>query len=141
MKKVVFLFTLIGYSIFMLAFQTAPLPHSGNHPLIKFKDDKLEVMIDNQATDIQLKELAQLLKTQYKIDLNYENLNRKSNQKIKSLAIKVKTNDGYSGSASSDHHFRDAFVLYFYRDYKQTVSSTFGIGVEWKKDHLDFFEE
>ena len=88
------------------------------------KDDILIIINENWTID-SLNNTQNILKRKG-IDFQYSGLKFKSG-KIDSLSIKVNTNDGYKGSAStSESNLKDNFG--FFRNYDKKFKHQFAIG-------------
>ncbi|MBL7831140.1 MAG: hypothetical protein JNK41_08950 [Saprospiraceae bacterium] len=95
-------------------------------------DVTIKVMLTNNVTDAELKELRALLYDKRGFVLNWSNIIRE-NGKVKSMTISVDCNDGRFRSTASVDDFNDKKSIGFYRHYSDVMPAPFWIGVEERK--------
>ncbi len=94
-------------------------------------DVTIKIMLTNNVTESELKELRALLYDKRGFVLTWSNLTRE-NGKVKTLTISVDCNDGRFRSTATVDNFTDNKSIGFYRHYSDTMPAAFWIGVEEK---------
>lgn len=99
---------------------------SKTHPSLIEKSHKIEVIFNNKTN---FKQLVQIQKQLHKrnIDLVYKELEFDENNGLIKIDFKVNCNDGFKGSAASDHLTNNS-MFGFFRDYSKGAKSPFGTG-------------
>ena len=123
MKKYlfVFAFSLIGFMV-----------NAQSQNRIVIDDDvTIKVMLTNNVTEAELKELRALLYDKRGFVFTWSNFTRE-NGKAKTLTISVDCNDGRFRSTASVDNFTDNKSIGFYRHYSDTMPAPFWIGIEEK---------
>jgi len=94
-----------------------------------YLEKRIEVKFTNQMTKEDLERIQKDMKAE-KIELTFPSTEYDEQGKLKSIFFVVKTNDGFSGTATSIDLIRNP--IGFYRDYNEGAKSSFGTGKFWK---------
>ncbi|MEJ7680792.1 MAG: hypothetical protein WKG06_23660 [Segetibacter sp.] len=97
-----------------------------DHKIVEAPNNKVEVVFNRQLDFGDIVKIK-LDMAQKGIILDYKKLQFDENGKLKAIDFSVDLKDGFSGSASNDELTNQSHFG-FYRDYKEKVSSPFGVG-------------
>ena len=94
-------------------------------------DATIKVMLTNNVTDAELKELRALLHDKRGFLFTWSNVVREK-AKVKSMTISIDCNDGRFRSSTTVDDFTDNKSVGFYRHYSDSLPHPFWIGIEEK---------
>jgi len=121
---------------FFLLFQVETIAQIKEEPVTtsETKVNRIEMTFDENTTKKDLESSVDFLKEDLNIDMKCSNLKFDKNNKLKSLALEVDSNDGFKGSVSSPDVAKQP--VYFYRDYTEGVETPFGVGIRTEPDTI-----